>query len=368
MQKKAKTSNQKVKKTGEPMQLNYQDLVVGYYDNLNNNLRNFKGGPGFLETWVHDEDHNRSLLEIFDLAREHGVDSLKITLSSDVTTELNLDWLRRSASAYGALDLDGQELTFNVGGTAETSDAFSGISAHYVDAIKKRAENIRCEGKLEGEKGLKTFSAKADGGELNVAVDAEGVIREARHQGYDQPTKAVMDAFCEMVQGRSVQEGSDHAGIRLEWNLRDHTLPRKVKGLLTPENADPMFGMAEKMIRGIYMDYIKTTGEKPKRNFWRDPVPAEWLELAYEDQVKKAQSKFIEGLKMLGLQENVLVVKILNHTRFVLSYVQDQTKPNFGYHMIKLEKWLREQFNFEVELQLESIEDRNRREERTKRT
>src|SRR5262245_33802203 len=92
--------------------LNYQELVSGYYDNLNNNLRNFKGGPGFLETWVHDEDHNRSLLEILDLAHSHGIDNLNIKLPSDVIRTVNLDWLRRNANEFGSLDLDHETLSF----------------------------------------------------------------------------------------------------------------------------------------------------------------------------------------------------------------------------------------------------------------
>lgn len=348
------------------MQLNYQELVVGYYDNLNNNLRNFKGGPGFLETWVHDEDHNRSLLEIFDLAKEHGVESLRITLPKDVTSELNMDWLKHSASEYGALALDGQELTFVVGGeSSESADPFAGVDNHYSAALRKRAQSIRFEGTLES-KGMKAYTT-SEGGHLDLAVDKEGVVHEAKHRDFDGAMKAVMDCFCEILQNRTLQEGADHAGIRLEWRLRDHKMPRKVRGLLTPENSEPLFGIAENMVRHIYTDYLKATGQESKRNFWRDPVPGDWLELAYEDQVKKAQAKLIEGCRMMGLQEDVQVVKLLNNTRFVLSYVQDKTKPDFAWAMIKLEKWLREQFHFEVELQLESIEDRNRRVERTKR-
>ena len=109
-------------------ELNYQDLVTGYYDNLNNNLRNFKGGPGFLETWVHDEDHNRSLLEILDLAHSHGIDALNIQLPPAVADSLNLDWLRRNASEFGSLELKGKSLTFSKAKGNFTVDEFAGVS------------------------------------------------------------------------------------------------------------------------------------------------------------------------------------------------------------------------------------------------
>src|SRR5476649_2718283 len=108
-------------------ELNYQELVAGYYDNLNNNLRNFKGGPGFLETWVHDEDHNRSLLEILDLAHSHGINSLQIHLSKEVVGTLNLDWLRKNASKYGSLELKGESLTFTNTKGNYTADEFADV-------------------------------------------------------------------------------------------------------------------------------------------------------------------------------------------------------------------------------------------------
>lgn len=84
--------------------------------------------------------------------------------------------------------------------------------------------------------------------------------------------------------------------------------------------------------------------------------------------MKRAQIAVTEACREYGLQVDVLVTEIKNNTRFVLSYKQAADKPDFGRHMIKMERWLRMKFGFEVELQLESLEDRNRREDRTKRT
>lgn len=347
-------------------ELNYQELVEGYYDNLNNNLRNFKGGPGFLETWVHDEDHNRSILEILDLAHSHGISTLKIALPSDVSGQINLDWLRRNAYEYGSVDLKGQQLSFSNTKAKYALDEFGGLSDIYADNLKRQMQSIRFEGLIES-KSLQVLKTQGEGGELAVALDDKGLVKEAKHTGFKGSNRALFDALCGVLAGRSLHEGAEHCGIRLEAILRDPSKPLKVKGLLTPDNADPMFVLPQNMVRTLFAEYVKANKIEVKRNFWRDPVPQQWLDLPYEDKLNQARKIFYEGCAAFGLQMDIALTEIKNDTRLVLSYKQDKSKPDFGRTMIKLEHWLRDKMKFEVELQLESIEDRNRREERTKR-
>jgi hypothetical protein len=347
------------------MMLNYQELVQGYYDNLNNNLRNFKGGPGFLETWVHDEDHNRSILEILDLAHSHGIADLKIQLGKDVTSQVNLEWLRKNSVKYGTVDLKGEQLSFSNTKSEYKADEFAVVAEQYADNLKRQILDIKAEGTVYSTD-FPIFKA-AEGGELAVAVDDKGLVRDAKHTRFAGVNRPLMEAFCRVLVNRSLHEAAEHSGIRLEAALRDPSKPSKVKGLLTPETADPMFALPVKLIRQIFADYVNANNIEVTRNFWRDPVPSEWLALSPEAKLKEAQGIFNEGCSALGLQGDVVITEIKNDTRLVLNYKQDKTKPDFGRSMIKLERWLREKMHFEVELQLESIEDRNRREERTKR-
>lgn len=347
-------------------ELNYQELVSGYYDNLNNNLRNFKGGPGFLETWVHDEDHNRSLLEILDLAHSHGIDNLNIRLTPSVTSTLNLDWLRRSASEFGSLDLQGESLTFSNAKAVYNLDEFGGMSENYVDNLRRQSQNLQFEGALPAHDG-ETIRAREGEGELSVSVNGEGVVMHAKHSGFTGAKRALMDKFCAILTARTLQEGAEHGAIRLETELRDPSKPPKVKGLLTPETADPIFETPNQLVRQLWQTFVQTHQLETKRNFWRDPVPSAWVQLSPAEKLKQAQITLTEACRSFGLQVDVLVTEIKNETRLVLSYKQATDKPDFGRHMIKLERWLRTKMGFEVELQLESIEDRNRREERTKR-
>ncbi len=72
------------------MFLDYNQLVSDYYKNLDENLRGFRGGPGFLETWTHDENHDRSISQILDLAEEHKVEVLLLKVGEEICNNAQL--------------------------------------------------------------------------------------------------------------------------------------------------------------------------------------------------------------------------------------------------------------------------------------
>ena len=264
------------------------------------------------------------------------------------------------------MELKGESLTFTNAKGVYNLDEFGGLSENYANNLKRQSQSVRHEGPLES-KGSDVFKAQEGAGKLAVALDPQGIVKEAKHQGFVGAERALIDSFCEVLIQRPLQEGAEHGPIRLEVALRDPSKAPRVKGLLTPETADPIFATPTKLVRQLWQSYVEAKKLEPKRNFWRDPVRASWLELPFEDKMKQAQIALTEGCREAALQVDVLVTDIKNETRFVLSYKQNPEKPDFGRHMIKLERWLRTKLGFEVELQLESIEDRNRREERTKR-
>jgi hypothetical protein len=85
------------------MRISYKDLIKDYYENLNTNLRNFKGGPGFLESWVHDENHNRSIVGMIDLAIESDVLNLELVVDKAVISQIDLVFLQAQLKKAGTL-------------------------------------------------------------------------------------------------------------------------------------------------------------------------------------------------------------------------------------------------------------------------
>jgi len=100
-------------------QLNYESLVENYETGLSTQLRNFKSGPEFLETWVHDTDPRRSVLGIFEAAREAGVEELKLDLGPNSIDKLNVsslgDELRELGQVRITTTVDGAHITVSFG-------------------------------------------------------------------------------------------------------------------------------------------------------------------------------------------------------------------------------------------------------------
>lgn len=200
------------------------------------------------------------------------------------------------------------------------------------------------------------LSASEGEGTLQVLLSESGVVKFARHQGFEGQERILMDLFCGILIGRSLQEGRDHGVIRLENLLRDPNDP-PVPGLVTPENASSHFLLPLRLIRELFS---KSGLSAQNRNTWKDPVPLSWLDLTEEQRFEIASSRLRAGCKALRLQQDVEFVEIKNLTRFVFTYKQDPKFRDLGQAMIELERWLRADLKVPLELQLENIEDRNR--------
>lgn len=87
----------------------------------------------------------------------------------------------------------------------------------------------------------------------------------------------------------------------------------------------------------------------------------DWNGLEQSAQAESAKSALKLCCDILGLQNNVEVVGVKDNDRFVLSYTQDPTKPDFARNMIKLEKLMRQTLGVVVDLRLSEKADKNKR-------
>jgi hypothetical protein len=83
------------------MILNYDELAKEYVERLFSTLRNFTPGPPFLDTWVHDENHERSIYGIFEAAENAKLNSLSLVISQSVCQQVNLSHLNQELSQLG---------------------------------------------------------------------------------------------------------------------------------------------------------------------------------------------------------------------------------------------------------------------------
>jgi hypothetical protein len=340
------------------MKINYSELVSAYYENLNENLRHFRGGPGFLETWVHDEDHARSLLAILDLAHADGLSELEIALPPGIS--FSLEWLRREAASLGQVELNGSALFFRRGGSALAEDEFASVHPAYRAALREAQKSPRhaFTGHQPAAPGEIWRSAHLEGAGLHLRVNSEAMVTAALHESKGT-LRPMLDRLAALLVGRPLQEGVEHGVIRLERSLRDPQAAPPVKGVVTPENADPLFVICLRLVRGL-----AAGGE----NAWRDPLPEQWLSLVEEEKSRQAAAALKAALADLGLPDPGLeLVGLKSQRRLVVTYPSSPANKYWHYHLIDLERALRARLGFDAEIQLEDIADRNKRVERTKR-
>jgi hypothetical protein len=94
--------------------IHYEELVQNYCDGLFTKLRNFVPGPPFLETWVHDEDHSRSLYGIFEAAESAGLESLEVAVKAETAKSIEMIRLEGELSRLGKVEIKKAEVGFHI--------------------------------------------------------------------------------------------------------------------------------------------------------------------------------------------------------------------------------------------------------------
>lgn len=88
------------------------------------------------------------------------------------------------------------------------------------------------------------------------------------------------------------------------------------------------------------------------------PIPQRWLDLNFNEQLWWAQDTLNQLCDGLGLK-HVFVTDIKNNHRIVLA--EHEPDEAFGRAMLKFEVAMRHIMGFGIELQLESLDDKNKR-------
>lgn len=228
---------------------------------------------------------------------------------------------------------------------------------------------LRHRGKLrapkDGEIRLQTEEGTTS---LGIVVSPEGRVIEASHGGTLGMLAVLYDRLCDILLERPLQEGAEHATIKLEQQLRDPEIPHPIRGLITPENADPIFAVPLRLVRDLYDQYRVKTGTPRQWNDWEDPPSSEWSDWTDEEKISSVARVLQHGIEELKLAIPRLdVLQIKNGKRVVLAHSIASTHPAFGHCLMQLERRLKDRLEPHLELVLESLEDKNQRESRTHR-
>ena len=202
------------------------------------------------------------------------------------------------------------------------------------------------------------MEAERDGLALQALVDParHHCIKRAVFKGAATPLqRGLLEALCRGMEGRPIQNAGDHAGIELEFSLRDRAGPRHVAGVQQPENADPAFALPTALARGLLADYRRKTGYAETANFFDPPVSASWKALPNEvrmEQLRSALLRHPDGSKLE-------LVRVEGVKRVVVRFAEELSSLEKQACLMRVEADLKARIERELYLYVEPRKDAN---------
>ncbi len=235
------------------------------------------------------------------------------------------------------------------------------IGPAYRERLARFADGA-CPAPRAGANPVVTVEARAEGVTLSVSIDAkEHVIVAMSAAGPAGSTELALAAgLAHAAVGRTVQDASEHAAVRLENLLRDPASPRVVAGIVQPENADPAFRTPIALIRQAYRAYREKTGYKPDWNFSDDLPSADWMSASHEERVRRILAAIPEACPRTGIRrDQVRVAAIDLDTRVTLALSAGVDPKVRQKYVTDLEAGVKSGVEPKLELYLEDVRDRN---------
>jgi len=334
--------------------LNLDHLVRDYLENLQINLRGFKAAESFsfLEAWVPHDDPTENVIELLELARSAGLLRLTVVVSAATLARLDVGHLAEIAGAVECRDTaDGAELDLDLSLVSDrtarrrstevaptaTPSAAAPIEKPFADAPTASANppgtihpcyraaldtvltDIRHEIQPEPATGQIAVTAKEGPCELFSAIDSKSTqVKQAGFRGAASPIdRGLLEVLCRIMEGRPIQECADHATIAVEYALRDKSQPSPIRGIVTPENADPAFQLPQALVRRLLAEFRSRTGYAATQNFFDRPARPAWIKLSEPDRIgtiaaamsSSADAADMELVQMDGLKRVVVRFK-----------------------------------------------------------
>ncbi len=246
---------------------------------------------------------------------------------------------------------------------------FEKVNEIYREKIASRSQQIRFEKVIAEKTGQRVLKSKHQDGLLSVALDENSIIIDVGHSGFVNPLRCFVDSVCEIIKEKSLQEASEHGLVRLDYALRNEKTTSEKVGLFNAELVEPCLQVTNQLLRDLFRQNLEFNEDKKiALNYWRDQIPQFWLEKSEADKIKVIVEALPTILNQESLNSDVIeIVKIRHETRVVVAIRPQPHQKNIGHHLIKIERELQKNTGLPLELQLESLEDRNKRIERTQR-
>ena len=98
--------------------VNYEEAVSDFNQKLMTKLRSHGAEADYLEMWVPDEDHAKSILNMVEAAQAYGREGIVVQVAKSTLSSAQLDYLRIEVGKIGrvALDSEGDRWLISVTG------------------------------------------------------------------------------------------------------------------------------------------------------------------------------------------------------------------------------------------------------------
>jgi hypothetical protein len=379
--------------------VDYDELVSAYKESLTTVLRGFRPPAELLETWVPDEDDAKSILNIIEAAEGAGLTGITIRVGTGTFRRLDLTGLQEAAGWRGKVDTaaSGDAILLNVSfaGTDELPSGLDRYTATYIEPemkairksaplpsykalspqtpvrsgkqtvhtvykerLKKKSQMCPHEGALSPDYGLELVQTSRENATLMALVEPSqhSVKKAAFHGARSGDERAVLDLLCQFMEGKPILECADHGMIYVERQLRDTSQPAPVPGIVTPENADPIFSSLTLLVRELFACYRRRIGFNSTANSYDLPPTIEWLALPEDKKVEKVQAAI--GRHPLGL--GIEVVRTEGSKRVSVMFQHALGPNSTASRLMQLEAYIQSEVEPTLELETEPRADANK--------
>ena len=378
------------------IKVNYEDLVNAYWKNLTTVLRGFNVGPGleFLATWVPEDDVQRSLLSVFEAAQDAGIESITLTIGADTLRKIDPGETCRQAEASGNVRIEykGAQLelsltfvhptsktirdgdafetspsapTFRSAGMARTNkhsarenakcNVGGSLPPEYIASLNKAVNTFPHERKLAPEPEFELVSCSESGVELIALVARNHSIKYISFQTeVSDDRRHLLELLCQLIEGRPIQDASDHAAMYLEYRLRGRNGHRHLPGIVMPENVAAAFHLPVRLVRGLLETYRGRTGYQQTQNFYDAPPSLQWRRLSEHDRINMIQKAINDHPEGQGIQ----VVRLEGLQRFIIECIGNSSRT--GSSLLNLEKHVKVSVEPTLHLYLKPRVDQNK--------
>ena len=341
------------------MEINLDLLLQNYNSELVNKLRGFNDEVDYLQFWVPSSNKKKSLFNLIDAINEtkvkdfsiliskkdknlineiknvsHSIGKISIKLKKhNYKIDISIDKLKYSLPKNEVIEVKKKKIRKKNKKVFQLNDEKENYNILKEYKIKLKTSKLNFMKKSEEYK--EVFSDTIDNeNKLFVKIDDKTKkISDCWHNYESKNTNPiVVDKFCNVIIGKTIQEASEHGTIYLEHLMRPGNINQKIKGIILPKKVGGIFFDLHKCINQIYSKIKKQYNFQDTINKEYFDLSNEWVNLSKEKKFNRLNKVLLEKIiPTLKLKNNDIIInEIESDTKIIIKISQNFLELNSG--------------------------------------